>query len=135
MTSWVAKAGGFMAVSRRDSMTRGDREIIGRTIGARQRKMPPFPRVVHETLLGHGSDQFLPPAALLRGDRSRARVSLEVGAVVAGAHVDAALGYPLLHRRCTIGIGFRGIEGRGIVRRKINQREVECGACRVPGIG
>src|SRR6202012_2211343 len=69
---------------------RHDREIIGHGALSRQGKVPPFLRIVHKALLRHGRDQFVPPVALHRRDRRRRGVTLMVGAVIAGAHVDAA---------------------------------------------
>src|SRR5258708_28386580 len=70
-------------------LPRYNREIIRGPAGARQRKMPPLLRIVHKTLLGHHGNQQITPPTLLRRDGRRRRVRLEVGAVVAGAHIDA----------------------------------------------
>ena len=61
-------------------------------------------------------------------DRRCRGMRLDVGTVVAGAHVDAALRHARLDRRGAVGIGFGGIESGGIVGGKIDQREIERGA-------
>src|SRR5258707_7579013 len=92
--------------------SRRDREIIGGPARAGQRRVPPLLRIVHKTLLRHGRNQQVTPSALVRCDRSRPGVGLEVGAVIAGTHVDACFGCAGARVSGAIGIGPVGIELR-----------------------
>src|SRR5258705_6624705 len=94
--------------TRTDSVaSRCDREIIGGSARARQRKVPPLLPIVHKTLLRHGGNQHVPPSALIWCDRSRPGMRLDVGTIVAGAHIDACF------RGAGAGVG--GAVGVGLV--------------------
>ena len=125
-TSWVANDAWLMAGPGTVNHFRGaNREIIGLPARARQRKVPPLLRIVHKSLPRHHQNQLSPPAALGRGDGFRRRVRLDVGTVVAGAHVDAAVRRAKVHVGGAVAIVLGGIEGGGIVGFQIDQSEIE----------
>src|SRR6267142_1247654 len=92
--------------------SRCDREIIGGSACARQRKVPPLLPIVHKTLLRHGGNQHVPPSALIRCDRSRPGMRLEVGTIVAGAHIDASFRGAGIRPSGAVGVALVGIELR-----------------------
>src|ERR1700752_850344 len=96
--------------------------------------MPPLLGIVDKTLLRHRSYQKVSPPPLARRDGPCRGVCLRVGTVIAGAHVDAAFRRAGGPRRCASGVSLAGIEGTGIVRRKIDQREVDGGAGGMAGM-
>jgi hypothetical protein len=61
-------------------------------------------------------------------------VGLRVGTVITGAHVDAAFRRAGGGRRGAVGVSLAGIEGGGIVRPQIDQREVDGGAGGMAGM-
>src|SRR6266478_6629366 len=89
---------------------RCDREIIGCSARARQRKVPPLLPIVHKTLLRHGRNQQVPPSALLWCDRSRPGMRLDVGTIIAGAHIDACFRGAGARVSGAVGVGFVGVE-------------------------
>src|SRR5581483_9637854 len=113
------------------SAARFDREIIGRSSRARQGEVPPFPPIVDKALTGHDGNQLAPPLPLLRRDGVRIGVALQIRAIVAGAHIDAAFRRAFLDRRGAIGVGPGGIEGGGIIGGEVDQRQIERGAGRM----
>ena len=119
----------------RESLPRRDREIIGLPARPRQRKVPPLLRIVYKSSPRHHQNQLLPPAALGRGDGFRRRVRLDVGTIVAGAHVDAAVRRAKVHIGGAVAIVLGGIEGGRIVGFQIDQGEVERGAGGMAGMG
>jgi len=52
-------------------------------------------------------------------------VRLDVGAIIAGAHVDAAFRGTGVRGRRAVGVGFGGIEHGGIVGFQVDQRQVD----------
>src|SRR5438132_7973929 len=92
--------------------SRCDRKIIGGSTRTRQRKVPPLLPIVHKALLRHGGNQHAPPSALVRCDRSRPGMRLEVGTIIAGAHIDACFGGAVVRASDAVGIGLVGIELR-----------------------
>src|SRR6266403_6372954 len=90
--------------------SRCDREIIGGSARARQRKVPPLLPIVHKTLLRHGGNQHVPPSALVRCDRSRPGMRLDVGTIIAGAHIDACFRGAGARVSGAVVVGFAGGE-------------------------
>src|SRR3954470_364258 len=99
--TWMGGANPAMTVrQKRESISPClDREIIGLPARGRQRKVPPLFRIVYKSSPRHQQNQLLPPPALGRRDQFRRGMRLDVGTVVAGAHVDAAF------RRAKVHIG------------------------------
>src|SRR5439155_24019904 len=109
----------------RESLPQRDREIIGLPARAWQRKVPPLLRIVYKSSPRHHQNQLLPPAALGSGDGFRRRVRPDVGTIITGTHVDAAVRRAKVHVGGAVAIVLGGIEGGRIVGFQIDQREIE----------